>query len=86
MKFYRYTEDTSGLLYKKYHRLTRTGNISKFWGEVFIFDNFTVDFRAVFNFNVLKKLHLFVCRCTNSIKGILMELFYYSSSQYTKFK
>ena len=24
MKFYRYTEDTSGLLYRQYHRLTHT--------------------------------------------------------------
>ena len=57
--------------------------MSKFWDE---FDNFTVDFRAIFKFNVLKKLRLFVCRCTNGIKEILMELFYYSSSQYMKLK
>ena len=30
MKFYRYTEDTSGLFYRQYHRLTRTGTYLNF--------------------------------------------------------
>ena len=60
--------------------------MSKFWDEFLIFDNLTADFMAIFKFNVLKNLHLFACRYTSGIKGILMELVYYSSSQYMKLK
>ena len=84
MKFYRHTEDTSGLLYRQYHRLIRTGTYLNFGMKFSFLINFTVDFRTIFKFYVLKKLNLFVCRCTNGIKGILMELFYYSSSQCMK--
>ena len=76
MKFYRYSEDTGGLLYKQYHRLTPTGT----------YLNCGINFRVILEFIVSKKLYLCVCRCTNIIKGILMESFYYSSSQYMKLK
>ena len=61
-------------------------NTSKFWDEFLIFDHFTVNFRAIFNFNVSKKLNLYVCNRTNGNKGILIVLCYYSSSQHMKFK
>ena len=50
------------------------------------FVHFTVNFRAIFNFNVSKKLYLYVCMRANGIKGILIELCYYSSSQHMKLK
>ena len=60
-------------------------NISKFWNELLIFDNFTVSFRTKFKFNVSKKLiYLYVCIRINGIKGIFMESFNYSSSQKMK--
>ena len=62
-----------------------TGSIIS-WNEFLIFDNFTVNFRIILKFIVLKKLYLCVCRCTNRIKGILMDSFFYSSSQYMQLK
>ena len=47
-----------------------------------MFDNFIVHCRAIVNFNASEKLYLYVCMRTNGIRGILIELFYYSSSQY----
>ena len=60
-------------------------NISKFWDEFPIFDNFTVNFRNIFKFNVSQKLYLYICIRINGIKGTLMASLYYSSSQYMKF-
>ena len=59
-------------------------NISQFWDEFLIFDNFPVNFRTIFKFIVSKKLYLYVCNCINGIKGILMDIFYYSSSKHMK--
>ena len=59
-------------------------NISKFWNELLIFDDFTVNVRTIFKFNVSKKLYLYVCICINGIKGVFMESFNYSSSQKMK--
>ena len=59
-------------------------NISKFWDEFLIFDNFPVNCRTIFKFNVSKKLYLYICKHLNCIKGILMEFFYYSSSKNMK--
>ena len=83
MKFYRYTKDTSGLYYRQYHRLTPTRTY-QFFNELLIIDNFTVNFRTIFKFNVLTKLYLYVCIRINGIKGIFTESFHYSSSQKMK--
>ena len=68
MKFYSYTEDTSGLYYRQYHRLTRTGTYLNFGMNLsLIFDNCTVSLRTIFKFNVSKKLYLYVCIRINGI-------------------
>ena len=74
---------------QQYDRLTRTGTYLNF-GRNFSFLIILPLILGLFSNLMFQKSYIYVfagvCRCTNGIKRILMESFYYSSSQYMKLK